>query len=167
MSDKIITLLDTIASLEKGSCKRSTLLNYCKTNNISERKMWRKIVEYDLGVNTKNNNFKKIMCVRNIYREQIINLLPGTEHMAKQDFLGLLEIEHLFLLRILTLLDQALYKIVAHPFRYYDPAHGEKVLNTLIDKLGRECEALFGEAFIIPIQVVKNRYRKKALSDNI
>ena len=66
-----VNLLDTITNSEQGSSKRITLLQYCKINNISERKMWKKIVEYDLGVNTKNNNFKKIMSIRNIYRFQL------------------------------------------------------------------------------------------------
>ena len=164
MNDDLITLLDTISNLQQGVRKRSILLNYCKKNNIPERKMWEKIAENGLGNNTKNYLHNSTLLSRNHYREKIINLLPGAEFMVKQDFLALLAIEHTFLVRILTLLDWALSELLASPFKYYNPIHGEKVLEILIDKLGEECESLFEDAIIIPIRVVRDRYINRVVN---
>jgi hypothetical protein len=162
MNDDLTTLLNTISSLKLGARKRSVLLNYCNKNNIPEWKMWKKIAENGLGnSNTKNYLHNSIFLSRNHYRKKIINLLPDAEFMVKQDFLALLAIEHTFLMKVLTLLDWALSEFLTSPFKYYNPIHGEKVLDTLIDKLGEECESLFEDAIIIPIRVVKDRYIKK------
>lgn len=161
MNADLATLLDTISSLKQGARKRSILLSYCKKNNIPEWKMWKKIAENSVGNNTKNYLYNSTLLLRNYYREKIINLLPGAEFMVKKDFIALFDIEHTFLTRIFTLLDWALSELLASPFKYYNPIHGEKVLETLIEKLGEECDSLFGESIIIPIRVVRDRYSKE------
>ena len=161
MNDDLTNLLSTISSLKIGARKRSILLNYCKKNSITEWKMWKKIAENGVGNNTKSYLQNSSFLSRNHYREKIINLLPNAEFLVKQDFLALFAIEHTFLMRILTLLDWALSEFLASPFEYYNPSHGEKVLETLIEKLGEECDELFGESIIIPIRVVRERYIKK------
>ena len=160
MNDDLTTLLNTISSLKQRARKRGILLNYCKKNKIPEWKMWKKIAENGAGNNTKNYLYNSTLLSRNYYREKIINLLPDAEFIVKQDFLALLAIEHTFLMRILTLLDWALSEFLASPFKYYNPIHGEKVLETLIEKLGEECASLFDESIIIPIRVVRDRYIK-------
>ena len=164
MNDNLTSLLDTITKLEQGVRKRRILLNYCKKNNISEWKMWKKIAKNALGANTKNYHHNSTLLLRNHYREKIINLLPGSEFIVKQDFIALFDIEYTFLTRILTLLDWALSEFLASPFKYYNPIHGEKVLETLIEKLGEECELLFEESIIIPLRVVKDRYIKRVVN---
>jgi hypothetical protein len=164
MNDNLTSLLDTITKLEQGVRKRRILLNYCKKNNISEWKMWKKIAKNALGANTKNYDHNSTLLLRNHYREKIINLLPGSEFIVKQDFIALFDIEYTFLTRILTLLDWALSEFLASPFKYYNPIHGEKVLETLIEKLGEECELLFEESIIIPLRVAKDKYIKRVVN---
>lgn len=164
MNDDLATLLNTISNLKQGARKRSILLKYCKKNNIPEWKMWKKIAENGVGNNTKNYFHNSTLLSRNHYRKKIINLLPGAEFIVKQDFIAFLTIEHTFLLRILTLLDWALSEFLASPFKYYNPLHGEKVLEILIERLGEECDLLFGESIIIPIRVVRDRYIKRVVN---
>ena len=161
MNDELNILLNTISNLQQGTQKRSILLGYCKKNNITEWKMWKKIAEHGMGDNTKGYHMDKNIISRNFYREKIIKLLPGAEVMVKQDFLAMLAIEHRFLSRILILLDWALSELLASSFNYYNPIHGEKVLDTLIEKLGIECETLFEDTIILPIRVVRDRYIKR------
>jgi hypothetical protein len=144
--------------MEQGSQKRSIVLDYCKKNNICEWKLWKKIAVYGMGDNAKDCQLDENKISRNLYREKIINILPGAEVMLKHDFVDLLTIERIFLSRILTLLDWALSELLDSPFKYYNPLQGEKVLDTLIDKLGKECGLLFEKAIIIPLRVVKDRY---------
>jgi hypothetical protein len=144
--------------MEQGSQKRSIVLDYCKKNNICEWELWKKIAVYGKGDNAEDYQLDKNIISRNLYREKIINLLPGAEIMLKYDFVDLLTIERIFLSRILTLLDWALSELLASPSKYYNPLHGEKVLDTLIDKLGEESGLLFEKAVIIPLRVVKDRY---------
>ena len=163
MNHELTILLITISNLQQGNQKRSIVLDYCKTNNIPEWKLWKKIAENDLGDNSNDYQLDKNIISRKIYRERIINSLPATEFMVKQDFLDLLAIEHKFLMRILTLMDWALSELLASPFKYYNPIHGEKVLDTLIEKLGEECESLFEDTIILPMRVVRDRYINKSL----
>jgi len=164
MNDELTTLLNIISAMQQGTQKRSIVLDYCKKNNIGEWKLWKKIAANGLTDNTKNCQTVNNIISRNLYREKIINLLPGAEAMVKQDFLDLLTIERIFLSRILALLDWALSELLVSPFNYYNPIQGEKVMDTLIDKLGKECELLFEQTIIIPLRVVKDRYIKKAIN---